>query len=741
MLHQYRHILAKIAAAILCPFFAWSGHSLNNLGLDELQALRQLERVLPSDIAALIPGPVNINATADTLDEIISSTYTQTPSLYYRYRHEVEKRDSEGKPYWDTIEDYSKIVNFQLVDSTGSINTNTFSFQNSIHWSVKKSFQVIKDKHRYTEWRIEPGTQLFVLGYIQPDSPAFSVSFPNNKKFRPIVSTYGQDYEQQQIGNYGILYLWAGITLLGFAIFCLAFLLNLHRVWIYLLIVMLAQSTYLTQVSLSMLKQDMEDSSLRLTQQQRFSQDLLTISEANQNKAIRIHLMASYLKTQEQFQRIPEKWLNLIWHINIDKPLITLTADELAQAKNQVVNLPSTKLRSMLLATAAVLAFILGIACAWAGIRFIRHKRIIENIATQQAAGVVPGITEVKGTVALNKEESAIQSPLSQSDCVWYDYTVEELRRVGKSSRWVIIDHQKNSILFHCKDKSGQLTIDPESAEVLTNHKHVKRKRHLIANDIRYTELTLQLGDPLFAIGEAMVDRLQCDKVRMQKKNRQWPFIISNRSEKEVMMNRGRWGLFWLNFGFSGLMFSTLLMFAQTGSFSPLDILLSALAAPFYLMLFTAILHYNDLIFLQQRVERNYANIQVALKKRKNLIPSLEKLAKALMNHEASLHKTVSEFRTHHLNSRQNARAIAGFLQKEKQLFNQIKAINEKYPKLNANKSIKKLMTIIQKLENEIELLRSGHLNAITIYNTRIESFPDLMLAKAFNFKKRPRLF
>ena len=740
MLHKYRHILAKLAALLLAPIFLLTGHFLNSMGLDELQALRQLERIPPADISAVMPGAVNLYGPAESLGQTINSPYTKTPTLYYRYLHEIEKRDSDGDTYWDTVEEYSDTVNFEITDSTGSITANTESYKSLIHWSVEESFQTIEGDHRYTEWRIDPGKYLFVLGYIKADQQKHSLTFPDDKNFRPIISTYDQDYEQQELGTYGILYLWGGIALLGFGIFCIAFLIKLHRVWIYLLIVMLTLSTYLAQISLSMLKQDMVDASQRLQEQETYAAQYLAQSSPDVARSIRINLTATWLQAEEQSQRIPEKLLAPLWGIKVNAPDINVSADEQAEAEKLVAELPSTKLRSGLLAMAAILAFILGSLFAWGGIRFIKHKRIIENIATQKTAGVVPGITEVKGTVVLDKEE-ALQGPLTSCDCVWYDYRVEELRSNGKNSSWVTIEHDTDEVTFACKDETGELRINPKSAEVLTDHRHVRRTRRMVANDLRYTELSLRVGDPLFAIGEAVVDRERCDHVRMQKKGKQWPFIISNRSEEEVMMNRGRWGLFWMNFGFSGLMYSTLLMFAQAGSFSPLDILMSALVAPLYMFLFMIALHYNDLVFLQQRVDRNYANIQTALKKRKDLMPNLEKLAKALMKHEADLMEKVTALRTQHMNAMKNNQAIAGFLGQEHHLFGQVKVVCEKYPQLKSNKSIKQLMTIIRNLEDEIELLRSGYLNAINLYNTRVDSFPDMFLARAAGFDKKQRIF
>ncbi len=150
-------------------------------------------------------------------------------------------------------------------------------------------------------------------------------------------------------------------------------------------------------------------------------------------------------------------------------------------------------------------------------------------------------------------------------------------------------------------------------------------------------------------------------------------------------------------------------------------------------------LMYNDLIFLRQRCDRNWANIQVSLKKRADLVPQVEQLVKELLSHEQDLQVSLAKLRE----QRGVAETVAdvdSYLALEHQAIDSITARIEAYPDLKGIDMVGALNRRLIKLENEISLIRAGFNDAVTQYETRRATFPDNLLAKLFRFKSRQTL-
>ena len=91
--------------------------------------------------------------------------------------------------------------------------------------------------------------------------------------------------------------------------------------------------------------------------------------------------------------------------------------------------------------------------------------------------------------------------------------------------------------------------------------------------------------------------------------------------------------------------FLGLILFGAVGSFAATDFLLAAMFAPLFLSFSMFVLMYNDLIFLRNRVKRAWANIEVSLKKRSDLIPNLEQVVKNYLSHEKGIMNSVARLR------------------------------------------------------------------------------------------------
>jgi hypothetical protein len=271
---------------------------------------------------------------------------------------------------------------------------------------------------------------------------------------------------------------------------------------------------------------------------------------------------------------------------------------------------------------------------------------------------------------------------------------------------------------------------------MLSRHVDVQRQGRC-----RYTEKSLRVDDDLYAIGSVRTDDSADRGIVMlaQQDDPDWPFILSNFSEREVMLKKGRLGLLLLNFAFSSLVLAGLLLFANSGSFSPYDFLLTALVAPLYMLVIVIALHYNDLVFLRRRADRDWSNIEVALKKRKNLIPRLQVIVKQYMAHESKLQQHLVKLRNANQRMLSQPDQAARYFRYESAVLASVQLRVEQYPQLQAEPMVGDMMTKMTALETEIAFLRQGYNNSVTQYNERVETFPDLFLARAFSFRRQSR--
>jgi LemA protein len=153
---------------------------------------------------------------------------------------------------------------------------------------------------------------------------------------------------------------------------------------------------------------------------------------------------------------------------------------------------------------------------------------------------------------------------------------------------------------------------------------------------------------------------------------------------------------------------------------------------------------YNKLVKLQNRYENAFAQIDVQLKRRHDLIPNLIETAKGYMDHEKETFQAVTEARNQAVQAEQKAaespsdpNAMKQLSQAESMLteaLGQFRVTVEDYPELKADQSMNKVMEELTTTENKIAFARQAFNDAVTKYNNKRETFPNNLLAGAFNF-------
>lgn len=145
------------------------------------------------------------------------------------------------------------------------------------------------------------------------------------------------------------------------------------------------------------------------------------------------------------------------------------------------------------------------------------------------------------------------------------------------------------------------------------------------------------------------------------------------------------------------------------------------------------ILFYNSVIRLKMQVKNAFAQIDVQLKRRNDLIPNLVETVKGYMKHEKSVLENVTKARSAILAAKtlkDKAKASNVLSQTLKSLF----AVSENYPQLKANENFMQLQEEISGTENKIAYSRQYYNDIVMEYNTKIKVFPNNVLARWFNF-------
>lgn len=149
-----------------------------------------------------------------------------------------------------------------------------------------------------------------------------------------------------------------------------------------------------------------------------------------------------------------------------------------------------------------------------------------------------------------------------------------------------------------------------------------------------------------------------------------------------------------------------------------------------------AILIYNSLVRLKHAVSKAWSNIDVLLKQRHDELPKLIDTCKRYMAHERDTLEAVMAARANAERARSDG-DVKGVGQAENQMrfgLGQLFAVAEAYPDLKANESFRQLQQRISGLEDAIADRREFYNEAVNLNNVRIEQFPDVIVARMFDF-------
>lgn len=167
-----------------------------------------------------------------------------------------------------------------------------------------------------------------------------------------------------------------------------------------------------------------------------------------------------------------------------------------------------------------------------------------------------------------------------------------------------------------------------------------------------------------------------------------------------------------------------------------MEIALVVVVALVIVLVIALVVIYNNFVQLRNRVDNAWAQVDVQLQRRLDLIPNLVETVKGYATHENATLTEVTQARS----AVANAGSPLARMQADSMLTNALKslfAVAEAYPDLKANTNFQQLQTELSATEDKISYMRQSYNDVVMRYNNAIQTFPGVLVAGLFHFDKR----
>jgi LemA protein len=146
---------------------------------------------------------------------------------------------------------------------------------------------------------------------------------------------------------------------------------------------------------------------------------------------------------------------------------------------------------------------------------------------------------------------------------------------------------------------------------------------------------------------------------------------------------------------------------------------------------------YNGLVDRDTKADQTFADLDVVLQRRYDLIPNIVSTARAALNQEQAVFGELARARTQYgAASNPDAKVQAG--QQVESALGRLLVVVENYPQLQSNQTLRDVITQLEGTENRVAQARRQYNGAITEYNRAVRRFPRSIVAALFGFDKRP---
>lgn len=701
--------------AIFCILFIFLAIGFRGCSMSGMQSVLELQRTPLAYNAGLIDGLAMVEGKIRRNDATLRTRIYAQPCVYFDWVKEKEVEDSDGDKSWRTVDSQTMSVDFRLVDSSGEISIANGKAQPER--LVKQTGYRRYGKYRETEHAILLEDKVTVVGGYQADrnqisrtDPALATEFT--------ISTRGEGAILRKLGWSSMFWMVGAIFLFVFSVGLLFDLLGQHQIMMASLALFVTLPPVLFLQWMFITNSQLDTGFKRVEQ---YKQEVGVLTELKQNQSLRLALLKRdsnvAVELYEAYRIRPTNIFHrfLGGYGPVDE--LVLASDE----QSLLANFPQRERTTSVLQMNYVLFLAIGGAvgaflCGFIGYRKLGTKRMVENIPTSPVKGVVPGLTEVVGIVV--KKDNLVSARYSGVSVVYCRYLKERRVKTDKDKyRWETVESGVSLADFFLQDETGQIVVNPKKAEVDASKTYYKR-----TGNLRYTEWTLKPGQQLYILGPAVLDSFHDTSLTIEHTSKERHFVISDQDENSVLLKYARTGLTYLGIGLASCASAVFILYGGA-SFDPFGYFAGALFAILFLLVLNVAFIFNDLIFMKAWLSRARANLNVSLKRRADLIPNLVKIMKTALSFEKDVLAKMAHLRQGITSDVATTDRVGGLLDR-------FKVLLESYPSIKTDKLVMDLGNRIVEVENQLQFARSGF-NAVTgTYNTRIRTFPDVVLAR-----------
>lgn len=389
----------------------------------------------------------------------------------------------------------------------------------------------------------------------------------------------------------------------------------------------------------------------------------------------------------------------------------------------------------------------------WLSHRANRRRRLVTALPTSQVQGVFIGLVELKGTA---ESEAPFTSWLAERHCVLYSWSVSEhwrrtvqetytdaqgrtQTRTRVETGSTVVASGGESAPFYLKDESGAILVRPDGAEVKSktlfsqtctplNSLYYSKGPAGAIMDSTFTrtfhESGIELHSRVFLVGQAR-ERSDVVAAEIAASKGVPMYLVTVQSEEQVV--RG--------YGISLHVWAVLGLIAAGGAawlgweYWPTVFA----AAGLYLTLWLCTwvwMFYNSLVDTRNRVRQGWAQLEVQLQRRHDLIPPLVAVVEGMKSHERDTQESLAALRTQ---LQATAPGVSG--PDFHGIATTVIGVAEAYPELKSDTVFLDLQRRLIETEQRIALARAYYNDIATAYNTRLEIMPDAIIAKMGGFR------
>jgi hypothetical protein len=719
---------AAAIGALLIGLAWW----LCGVGLDGLSDARKLERLNTTPLMHMSGGVYRVAGSVEPLPgSSVEAPYSGDRVLWVEYREERQVRVG-GVQQWRTVEEGTKGVDkIALRDQSGTVLLDTaaaFSADGQVRsvdadqlaeWDLRLTYQYREATRRYTERALLAAPQdLQAIGEFDPDTGmlrlAHTPAMPSYVSVRNIGSIGGESLVKAlaKLGAAVLaLSMGTGLVLVGMGI---------HRFWIFILLMSGAVMVQLMTLGGRHLAGDWQAAMIIAHERNAAVQALgdRRLPEHQQDVA---DLMAQMASTASGV---------------LDRRLYRRAAGELAAIagdsngrgeSNRLDSVPT-----LMTLGVSVLAFLVSYWMFRSGLGAILIKRLVEALPWNRSGRLSYGMTKKQGII--EAVAGTLETPLSEPNVLVYRELVEELRGYGNSRRWVVISDRLETLPFRLKgegDVGAGALVNPEQADIDFQHRAQRRISH--SPERQVTAWWIEEGASLTVVGHAGLNPEGSAELAIRAEP-DAPFLISARPDGAMLLRMASNAFVRTAISFSTFLFGMAALLALRGSVSPDSLLTLVVTVPLFLLLVTAALHYNDLVYLRNAIAARRQHIFTQWQKRADLIPPLERIVKRYLAHERELLALLTELRRAGMTAFADD-GLERVLGQQQALQRRIISGGEAYPELMSEPVVRRFQDTMRETEDYLAFLRDAHLKSCELYNTRIATFPDLLLARPLGFQ------